>query len=61
MLTWGDGVSNINLEDLLAYHRSHGKLATLTAVRPPARYGHMEFDGNQITSFNEKPQTGRPD
>ena len=58
MLTWGDGVSNINLEDLLAYHRSHGKLATLTAVRPPARYGHMEFDGNQITSFNEKPQTG---
>ena len=58
MLTWGDGVSNIDLQDLLAYHRSHGKLATLTAVRPPARYGHMEFDGNQITSFNEKPQTG---
>ena len=58
MLTWGDGVSNINLNELLTFHRSHGKLATLTAVRPPARYGHMEFDGDQITSFNEKPQTG---
>jgi glucose-1-phosphate cytidylyltransferase len=58
MLTWGDGVSNVNLQDLLAFHRSHGKLATLTAVRPPARYGHMEFAGDRIMSFNEKPQTG---
>jgi glucose-1-phosphate cytidylyltransferase len=58
MLTWGDGVSNINLHDLLAFHRAHGKLATLTAVRPPARYGHMEFNGNRIVCFNEKPQTG---
>lgn len=58
MLTWGDGVSDININELLAFHRSHGKLATLTAVRPPARYGHMEFDGDQITQFNEKPQTG---
>lgn len=58
MLTWGDGVSDINLRDLLAFHRSHGKLATLTAVRPPARYGHMIFEGNQIVEFNEKPQTG---
>ncbi len=40
MLTWGDGVSNVDLNKLLAFHRSHGKLATLTAVRPPARYGH---------------------
>jgi glucose-1-phosphate cytidylyltransferase len=58
MLTWGDGVSNINLNNLLAFHRAHGKLATLTAVRPPARYGHMDMDGNRIILFNEKPQTG---
>ncbi len=57
MLTWGDGVSDVNLDDLLAFHRAHGKLATVTAVRPPARYGHMLFDGDKITSFEEKPQT----
>lgn len=57
MLTWGDGVTNLNLHDLLAFHRSHGKLATLTAVRPPARFGHLELDGNQIVEFSEKPQT----
>ena len=57
MLTWGDGVSDINLNDLLAFHRAHGKLATLTAVRPTARFGHLEMDGNQITEFSEKPQT----
>ena len=58
MLTWGDGVSNVDLSELLAFHRSHGKLATLTAVRPPARYGHLIFNGNQIVEFNEKPQIG---
>jgi len=57
MLTWGDGVSDVNLHDLLAFHRSHGKLATLTAVRPPARFGHLELDGDRITEFSEKPQT----
>jgi glucose-1-phosphate cytidylyltransferase len=57
MLTWGDGVSNVNLDDLLAFHRSHGKLATMTAVRPPARFGHMEFAGDEIVRFTEKPQT----
>lgn len=57
MMTWGDGVANIDLQDLLAFHRAHGKLATLTAVRPPARYGHLEFDGNRIKQFTEKPQT----
>ena len=57
MLTWGDGVSNINLHELLAFHRSHGKLATLTAVRPPARFGHLDLDGNKISEFSEKPQT----
>lgn len=57
MLTWGDGVSDINLYDLLAFHKAHGKLATLTAVRPPARFGHLDLDGDQITEFSEKPQT----
>ena len=58
MLTWGDGVSDVDLDDLLAFHRSHGKLITLTAVRPPARFGHLEMDGSQIVEFSEKPQTG---
>jgi len=57
MLTWGDGVSDLNLHDLLAFHRTHGKLATLTAVRPPARFGHLELDGNQVVECSEKPQT----
>lgn len=57
MLTWGDGVSDIDLLDLLAFHHSHGKLATLTAVRPPARYGHLELDGHVVSDFSEKSQT----
>ncbi len=57
MLTWGDGVSNIDLNALLAFHRSHGRLATVTAVRPPARYGHLVFDGDRVAEFSEKPQT----
>lgn len=58
MVTWGDGVSTVDLRALLDFHRSHGRLATLTAARPPARFGHLELDGNQIVEFNEKPQTG---
>lgn len=58
MFTWGDGVSNVDLDKLLDFHRSHGKLATLTAVRPPARFGHLELNGDQIVEFNEKPQAG---
>ncbi len=58
MLTWGDGVSDVNLHQLLAFHHSHGKLATMTAVRPPARYGHMVFEGDRVAEFTEKPQTG---
>jgi glucose-1-phosphate cytidylyltransferase len=57
MLTWGDGVSDVNLHELLSFHRSHGRLATLTAVRPPARFGHLTFDGEKISQFSEKPQT----
>jgi glucose-1-phosphate cytidylyltransferase len=56
MLTWGDGVSNVNLRKLLEFHRSHGKLATVTAVRPPARFGHMTFEGDRVMEFSEKPQ-----
>jgi glucose-1-phosphate cytidylyltransferase len=56
-LTWGDGVSDVNIDDLLAFHEAHGKLATVTAVRPPARFGHMDFDGELVTRFTEKPQT----
>jgi glucose-1-phosphate cytidylyltransferase len=58
MLTWGDGVADIDLKALLAFHKAHGKLATLTAVRPTARFGRLELDGNQIAEFSEKPQTG---
>jgi glucose-1-phosphate cytidylyltransferase len=58
MLTWGDGVADIDIPALLAFHRSHGKLATVTAVRPPARYGFMVFDGDQVVEFTEKPQIG---
>ncbi|MEM6625336.1 MAG: glucose-1-phosphate cytidylyltransferase [Pseudomonadota bacterium] len=58
LMTWGDGLSDINLDNLIDFHESHGKLATMTAVRPPARYGHIEFDGDQVREFSEKPQTG---
>lgn len=58
MLTYGDGVSNVNLERLMSFHRSHGKLATVTAVRPPARFGGLVFDGDRVKEFTEKPQIG---
>ncbi len=58
MLTWGDGVSDVNLHELLEFHHSHGKLATVTAVRPPARFGLLEFDGDRVARFSEKPQIG---
>ncbi len=57
MLTWGDGVSDVNLDELLKFHKSHGKYATLTAVRPPARFGHLSFEGDKVCKFQEKPQT----
>lgn len=57
MLTWGDGVSDVDLTKLLAFHRAHGKLATMTAVRPPARFGHLDIQGDAIREFSEKPQT----
>lgn len=56
MLTWSDGVSNVNLRELLAFHRAHGKLATLTAVHPIARFGYLDLADNQVTRFSEKLQ-----
>ena len=58
MLTYGDGVCDVNLRDLLAFHKSHGRLATVTAVRPPARFGGLVLDGDLISEFTEKPQIG---
>jgi glucose-1-phosphate cytidylyltransferase len=58
MLTYGDGVCNVNLTELLEFHRAHGKLATVTAVRPPARFGGLLFEGDLVTEFTEKPQIG---
>ena len=58
MLTYGDGVSDIEVTKLLAFHRSHGRLATVTAVRPPARFGNLQLADDCVTCFEEKPQTG---
>jgi glucose-1-phosphate cytidylyltransferase len=58
MVTYGDGVADIDVGKVLAFHRSHGKLATVTAVRPPARFGGMAFEGDRVVEFMEKPQTG---
>jgi len=58
MLTYGDGVSNVNILALLEFHHKTKKLATLTAVRPPARFGQLVFEGDQVIRFEEKPQVG---
>lgn len=55
MLTWGDGVSDLNLAELLAFHRSHGRLATVSAVHPPARFGQVELEGNRVVEFSGRP------
>ncbi|MDT8445888.1 MAG: glucose-1-phosphate cytidylyltransferase [bacterium] len=56
-LTYGDGLSDVDLDQLLAFHKSHGKAVTVTCVHPPARFGEMEFEeGGLVTAFNEKPQ-----
>jgi len=59
MITYGDGVSDVNLRDLLEFHRAHGRVATITAVRPPARFGGLIFDADSmVVEFTEKPQIG---
>lgn len=56
LLTYGDGLSNINVDDLIKFHRSHGKMVTVTAVRPSARFGELNIRDGSVTSFREKPQ-----
>jgi glucose-1-phosphate cytidylyltransferase len=58
MLTYGDGVCSVDLRDLLRFHQAQGCIATVTAVRPPARFGGLIFDGDLIANFTEKPQIG---
>lgn len=58
MVTYGDSVGDVNIPELVAFHRSHGKLATVTAVRPPARFGALDLEGDRVRTFSEKPQTG---
>jgi glucose-1-phosphate cytidylyltransferase len=54
-MTYGDGVGSVNITELLAFHRQHGKLATMTATQPPGRFGAVKIEGNAVTSFLEKP------
>ena len=54
--TYGDGVSDIDINSLISFHRTHGKLATVTAVQPPGRYGALKISGNEVTGFIEKPR-----
>jgi glucose-1-phosphate cytidylyltransferase len=56
LFTYGDGVADLNLTALLAFHQAHGKLATVTTVRSPARFGRLAFEGDQVVDFYEKPQ-----
>ena len=56
MLTYGDGVADIDIDALLKFHKKHGRMVTLTSVRPSARFGDLEFDGDRISSFKEKSQ-----
>ncbi len=57
MLTYGDGVADVNVSELERFHRSHGKIATMTAIRPEGRFGMLDVDKGQINSFREKSQS----
>lgn len=57
MLTYGDGVADINIKDLIKFHKSHGKILTITGVRPPSRFGEIVEKDSKLTSFKEKPQS----
>lgn len=59
MLTYGDGVANVDLDALLNFHKSHGKMVTISAVHPGARFGELEMEDNKVVAFQEKPQTGQ--
>jgi len=57
MMTYGDGVANIDIHSLLAFHHTHGKLATVTGINPTSRFGELKIKGGQVESFSEKPRT----
>lgn len=59
LCTYGDGLSDVSIRKLVDFHKSHGKLATVTAVHPPARFGMLDMDGARVAKFSEKPQTDR--
>ena len=59
IVTYGDGLCNVDINELIKFHKSHGKIATVTAVRPTARFGELEIDKDQVKSFKEKPQTNK--
>jgi len=58
LLTYGDGLSNVDINELVKFHKSHGKMVTVTAVHPTARFGELEIQDGKVNSFMEKPQTG---
>ena len=55
-MTYGDGVADVNVTELIDFHKAHGRLATVTTVKPPARFGRIAFDGDAVTTFLEKPE-----
>jgi glucose-1-phosphate cytidylyltransferase len=58
LFSYGDGVADLDITALVAFHESHGRLATMTTVTPPARFGHVVFKGDRVSRFNEKPRSG---
>lgn len=56
LVTYGDGLANVNINDLLMFHESHGRMATMTAINPASRFGELKIDGSQVVSFCEKPE-----
>ena len=58
LLTYGDGISNININDLIKFHKDHKKMVTISAVRPPARFGSLSLKGSDVLKFKEKTQLG---
>jgi glucose-1-phosphate cytidylyltransferase len=53
--TYGDGLSDVDISELIRFHRNHGRLATVTAIQPPGRYGALDIDGDAVANFKEKP------
>ena len=58
MMTYGDGIADVDINQLLAFHKAHGKMATVTGINPAARFGELKIDGDRVEAFREKPQIG---